>query len=358
MKIALVHDWLTNFAGAERVLLALHEIWPEAPIYTTVFNKKNMPQFSQADVRVSFLQKIPWAKKRHQLFLPLMPIAFESFDFSEYDVVLSTSHACSKGIVTKPKTLHICYCHTPMRYAWDDSQSYIRNSGFSKLFKKWLIPVMMNYLRVWDRAAADRVDKFLANSNFVAQRIKKYYQREAKVIYPPVETDRFKIAEPLDYYLMVGRLVPYKRADLVVEAFNKNGRKIFIAGEGPEKEKLQKIAKENIIFLGRISESQVENLMSRARAFIFPQEEDFGISAVEAQAAGRPVIAYKGGGALETIIEGKTGIFFEEQTAESLNLAIERADKIIFFPEEIRAHAKQFDVSVFKNRIKQLIEQK
>lgn len=366
MKIALVHDWLTNFAGAERVLLAMHELWPEAPIFTTVYNSKNASQFAGADIRVSFMQKIPFAKKKHQMFLPLMPLAFESFDFSEYDVVLSTSHACSKGIVTKPKTLHICYCHTPMRYAWDGSQEYIQKAGFGKLFKSWLIPVMMNYLRVWDRATADRVDEFLANSSFVAKRIKKYYQRDAKVLYPPVDCGRFGMSEGRnvgmsegqDFYLIVGRLVPYKRVDLVVEAFNENGRKLLIVGEGPEKGKLKKIAKENITFLGHVSEAQVAELMSKCKAFIFPQEEDFGISAVEAQAAGRPVIAYGEGGALETIIEGKTGVFFKEQSAESLNLALERAEKISFSPEEIRAHAQQFDIAIFKSRIKQFVELK
>ncbi len=358
MKIALVHDWLTNFAGAEQVLLSLHQIWPDAPIFTSVYNKTRVPQFANADIRVSFLQKWPFASKKHQLYLPLLPLTFESFDFKDYNVVLSSSHSCAKGIITKPSTLHLCYCHTPMRYAWDDSQNYIKESKFIGPIKR-LIPSIMNYLRMWDFVSADRVDEFIANSNFVKQRIAKYYKRNAVVIHPPVNASLFKpTVEIGDYYVMSGRLIPYKRVDIAIQAFNELNLPLIVIGTGPEEKKLKALANNNIKFLGRVSDDQLQKYVAQTRAFIFPTLEDFGIAPLEAMAAGRPVIAYRGGGALDYVIEGITGTFFKDQHPLSLADAVRKFDYRKYNPKIIRQHALKFDRPVFKQKIKEFVDEK
>jgi len=355
-KIAIVCDWLTNFAGAERCILALHELFPLAPIYTTIFSPKKMPEFAGADIRPSFLQNWPLAKKRWQIYLPLMPAAIESLDLRGFDVIISTSHAVAKGIITKPEQLHICYCFTPMRYAWVDQNAYIKESKFIWPIKKF-IPHLLSYLRVWDRAASERVDKFVAISKYVARRIEKFYERKADVIYPPVNGNLYSISDQVDdYFLVVGRQVPYKRTDIVVEAFNNLRIPLKIIGEGPEIRRLKKIAKANIDFLGRLSDRETKKYYSHAKAFIFPQEEDYGITPLEAMASGRPVIAYRGGGALETIIEGITGTFFDEQTAPCLVDAIRHFDPERYNPLLVRQHALKFDVSNFKKQFKEYVE--
>ncbi len=358
MKLALVCDWLTNFAGAERCILALHEIWPDAPIYTAIYNPSRMPQFKNAKIIPSFIQRLPFSKIKWQPYLFLMPIAFESFDLSEYDIVISTSHSCSKGIITRPRTIHICYCFSPMRYAWDYSQRYIAESNFPKPLKIF-IPFLMNYIRVWDKAAADRVDKFIAISSYIKKRIKKYYGRDSEVIYPPVNCDFYQIKnEQENYFLIVSRLVPYKRVDIAIKAFLDLKFPLKIIGEGPDKKRLLKLAgsSSNIEFLGWLPDEKVREYYQKCLAFIFPQEEDFGITPLEAQACGRPVIAYKAGGALETILEGKTGIFFEEQTPQALKEAIKKFDPNSFDPLVIRNHALKFDVKIFKEKFRNLIE--
>ena len=357
-KIALVHDWMTNFAGAERVLLAFHEIWPNAPIFTSTYNREKMKQFSNADVRVSFLQKWPLASKKHQLYLPLLPIAFESFDFKDFDIVVSSSHSCAKGIVVKPNTLHISFCHTPMRYAWDDSQNYVKESRFAWPIKK-LIPSMMNYIRMWDRVSADRVDHFIANSNFVKQRIKKYYKADAEVIHPPVNASFYTPAQTIsDYFLFVGRLISYKRVDHALAAFNELKLPLKIIGTGPEYAKLKSMAKSNIEFLGSVSDSDVKQYLAHAKAFIFPAIEDFGIAPLEAMASGRPVIAFKGGGALDYVIEGITGTFYNKQHPLALADAVKRFDYTKYNPKVIRQHALKFDAPIFKKKIKEFVEGK
>jgi len=360
MRVALVHEWLTNVAGSERVLLALHELYPEAPVYTSVFVPEEFPQLADSDVRTSFLQKIPGARSKHQAFPFLRTVAFERFDLSDFDVVVSSSHAEAKGVITRPETLHICYCYTPIRYYWSGYHHYLENPRFGVLnpVVKAVMPYMTNYLRLWDRCAADRVDLFVAISNHVAKRIKKYYRRDADVIYPPVSTSWLDISASVDdYFLLVGRLIPYKRADIVVEAFNQLGLPLKIAGTGSELESLREIARPNVEFLGRVSDDELRELYSRCQALVFPQEEDFGIVPLEAMAAGRPVIAYRAGGALETVVENETGMFFDRQDAQSLMECVSSFDPGRFNPERARQHALRFDVEVFKERIKSYVDE-
>ena len=313
--------------------------------------------FEGKDIRTSFLQRFSWIRRNHRLFPPLMPLAIEQFDFSQYDVVLSDSSSYAKGILTRPETLHICYMHTPMRYAWDDCQKYTQDFGFSKFITKF-VPFFMNPIRLWDKASADRVDDFLANSRFVAKRIRKYYHKEAKVIHPPVDVNRFPIAPKQgDYFLMVGRLIAYKRHDIAIQAFNKLGLPLKIIGRGPEIERLKKIAGPNIEFLGRVDDAELPKYYAECRAFIFPQEEDFGIVAIEAMAAGRPLIAYRGGDIAEHLENGKMGLFFERQDAEAIVDAVEKFREGDYDPEYIRVKALAFDKEHFKATIKEYVEQ-
>ncbi|MBU3922794.1 glycosyltransferase [Patescibacteria group bacterium] len=351
MKIALVHDYLNQYGGAEKVLEAFTEIFPDAPIFTLIHDKK---LFSDKEVYTSFLQKVPFAVKKHRFFPPLMPMAIEKFDLSDYDVVLSDSASFAKGIITKPETLHICYCHTPTRYAWDDSHKYIREFSLP-IFSRTFVSLFLNYIRLWDREAAYRVDKFICNSKFVLKRINKYYKVDAKVIYPPVNINDFEISKNIDnYFLIVGRLLPYKRFDLAIQAFNKLGLPLKVVGDGPQRKKLEKIAEKNIEFLGEVKD--LKKYYQNCKALIFPQEEDFGIVAIEAMACGRPVIAFKGGGALESVIDGKTGIFFNEQDSDSLIRAVKNFDPKKFKPSKIRQHALKFDKEIFKKKIKDFVE--
>ncbi len=356
MKIAIVCDWLTNFAGSEQVVKALHELYPEAPIYTSVYNPAKMPEFKDAKIITSFIQKIPKSKTRHQAMFPLMPLAFEQFDFSGFDVVISSSHSCAKGIITKPQTLHICYCHTPTRYLWSNYHEYKKESNFNFLINK-TIPSLTNYLRMWDILASDRVDKFIANSHFTARRIKKYYNKDSEVIYPPCDTGNFKPSTKIEnYFLTVSRLIPYKRIDIIVKAFNDLKLPLKIVGRGPEFKKLKKIAKLNIEFLDEFTNENLREVYSRARAFVFAAEEDFGIVPLEAMAAGRPVIAYKSGGALESVIEGITGTFFEKQTTQCLSDTVKKFRAENYNPKVIRQHALTFDKAIFKRKIKDFVE--
>lgn len=357
MKIALVHDFLNQEGGAEKVLRVFSEIFPEAPIYTMTMDKNRAGKlYIGKDVRTSFIQKMPLGVKKYQWFLPLMPTAVERFDLTAYDIILSDASAFAKGVITKPDTLHICYCYTPTRYLWMDTHSYVKEVRVTPLVK-WAIPYALNKIRIWDRVAADRVDKFIAISNAVKRRIKKYYQRESDVIFPPVDTKEFSIADKIeDYYLIGGRLVSYKRYDLAIQAFNRLGMKLKIFGEGPEYKRLKNLAKKNIEFVGRPDSLELADLYKKAIAFIHPQDEDFGITPVESMASGRPAIAYARGGALDTIIDGKTGKFFEDQTWEALGDTIIRFKPEDFKPEEIRRHALLFDTESFKKNIKQFIE--
>jgi glycosyltransferase involved in cell wall biosynthesis len=356
-KVALVHDWLTGEAGAEQVLLALHRLFPEAPIYTSVRNPERTPSFEGMDIRTSFLQKWPlW--KRQQLYPQLRPLAFESFDLSDYDVVISIASAESKGVVTRPGTVHICYCNTPIRYYWNDYHAYLGRMEFGLLnpLVRLVMPYLTNYLRLWDYTAAQRVDYFVANSKTTQARIGKYYRRDSQVIYPPVAVDSFKYqTKKDDYFLCVGRLVPYKRVDLAVQACTEQKLTLKVAGEGPELDKLKKLAGPTIEFLGRVPSSELPALYAKARAFIFAAEEDFGIVPVEAMASGTPVITYGLGGATETVVDGVTGLYFGEQTVESLIEALKKFDKQKFEPKLIRARAEEFNESRFAKELSELV---
>jgi glycosyltransferase involved in cell wall biosynthesis len=357
MKVALVHDFLNQWGGAERVLLALHEMYPEAPIFTLMHDSSRTKEhFAGLDIRPSFLQR-PFIARLRKYTLPLYPLAVESFDLKQYDLVISSSNSYAKGVLTGPETVHICYCHTPTAYLWSWTHQYLAEQRLSKLSSPLVRLLLYNH-RQWDRLAAERVDEWVANSKNVQERIKKYYRKDSTVIYPPVDVDRFSIStETAEYYLFVGRLSGYKRVDLVIEAFNRLKQPIYIVGEGDERERLARLARPNITFKGWLSDEEVAVYLSRCRALIFPVEEDFGIVPVEAMAAGRPVIAFGRGGALETVVDGKTGVFFDLQTVDSLVAAVRHFQKneTSFHPRSIRAHALKFDRSVFSDRMRRFI---
>jgi glycosyltransferase involved in cell wall biosynthesis len=357
MKIALVHDYLVQNGGAEKVLEAFSEIFPQAPIYTLVYSKRLMHgNFEGKIIKTSFLQKMPFAVVRHRIFPQFMPFAIEQFDFSDYDVVLSDSSSFAKGIITGPETLHICYMHTPMRFAWDDCQKYNQDFYFPKFIKK-LVPLAMNYIRLWDRTSADRPDKIIANSNFVARRIKKYYHRESLVINPPVNVNKFQISkQKKDYFVVAGRLMAYKRFDIVIQAFNQLGLKLKIIGRGPELKRLKKMARPNIEFLGRVKDEDLAKYLSQCQAFIFPQEEDFGIMAIEVMASGTPLIAYRGGDIPEHMEDKKTGIFFEHQTANEIIQAVKKFKNSDYNAVYIKNHVAKFDKEIFKTKIEKYVK--
>ncbi|MEX2583386.1 MAG: glycosyltransferase [Gemmatimonadota bacterium] len=354
MRVAITADWLNSFGGAERVLLELHEMFPDAPIYTTVHHPAGLPETMKGwDVRTSFLQRIPFARRRHQHFLPFMPLAFEQFDMSGYDLVLTTSSACAKGVITRPGTLNVCYCYTPSRYLWDLYHEYTRSHP-----ARMAIAPVAHWLRMWDRISADRVDHFVAISHEVAGRIQRHYSREPEVIYPPVDVDRIvpNRRAPEDFYLVVSRLVGYKRVDLAIEAANRLKRRLVIVGDGADRRRLQSLAGPTVEFRGRLADEEVADLYARCRAFLFPGFEDFGIAPVEAQAAGRPVVAYGRGGAAETVIDGATGVLFMEQSADSLVDAILQFEKLTFDPTICRRNAERFDRAEFRRRLSRAIE--
>lgn len=356
MKIALVHDHLAQDGGAEKVLQAFQQIWPEAPTYVIVYDPTTAhSSFQGKDIRPSFLQHWPLGVKRYQWFFPVMPTAVESYDLMEYDVVLSSTASFAKGVITRPGTLHISYCHTPTRYLWSDTHDYVRELGVPRMVK-WLLPFFLTYVRLWDKVAADRVDKFIANSHIVQERITKYYSAQSEVIYPPVDIDRFAIGTVGDYYLAGGRLVSYKRFDVVVETFNRLGRPLKIFGTGPEYRALHEQARDNIEFVGKVSDADLIKLYQGALAFINPQVEDFGITMVEAMACGRPVLAYSAGGAQEIVQPGVSGEFFHYQTWEDLADVIVKLQPDQYDAAAIRAQAKQFSLDHFKTKIQAYVE--
>lgn len=359
MKIALIHDHLAQDGGAEKVLRVFANMFPEAPIYTLLAEKEVAKNFGDR-LRTSIIQRLPGGVKHYQWYMPFMPMAVEFFDLNEFDIVLSDASAFAKGVITGTDTLHICYCHTPTRYIWDYTHQYIKELHHNKYLKK-IISLILNYIRLWDRQAADRVDFYIANSKTVQKRILKYYRRSSEVIYPPVEIDNFQVADTVgEYFLIGGRLAPYKRVDIVVESFVKSGLPLKIFGDGVDLPRLRRLAAgaPNIEFLGRVDERRKAELYRRCRAFINPQEEDFGITALEAMACGRPVIAYRRGGATETVIDGVTGLFFAKQTVESLGEAVRRFADLTFTPSIIRQHAEKFSTKRFKTEIEAFINEK
>ncbi len=356
--IALLHDWMNQIGGAEDVLEALVEIYPDSPVYTSLYAPDKMPaSWQNWDIRTNFINKLPFSHRKQQLYFPLYPFAFEQFDFSKTDLVISNKSGFCHGIITGPETLHICYCLTPTRYVWRYHQ-YAEQERLGKMTRLGLQP-FLTFLRVWDRLAADRVDHFIAISQEVRQRIAKVYQRESTIIHPPVDTTRFEVSNRIDdYYLIVGRLVPYRRIDLLIEAFNKMKRPLLIAGSGRDKERLEAMAGPTVKFLGYVPDDDLPDLIARCKAFMFPGEEDFGIAPIQAMAAGRPVIAYAGGGALETILPGTTGVLFSQQTVGDIIQAVESFDTQTVNPAEIQQHASKFDTAVFKQKMSQFIDEK
>jgi len=365
MKVALIHDHLAQDGGAEKVLKVLAEMFPEAVIYALLADKVKTEKYLKGRrIDTSIIQRLPGGVRHYKWYLPLMPMAVEFFDLREYDLVISDTSSFAKGVITLPDTPHICYCHTPTRYLWSDAHQYLNELKYNKWLKKVISTILVR-LRMWDFLAAARVDYFIANSKTVAKRITKYYRRDSQVIYPPVETEHFFVSDlstqavEEKYFLIGCRLVPYKRVDIVVEAFKKLGAdyKLKVFGDGLDLEHLKEIAGEatNIEFLGRVSDDEKAVLYSRAQAFINPQEEDFGITPVESMASGRPVIAYRKGGVTETVIEEKTGLFFDQQSADSLVEVVKKFKSSDFNPEEIRSHAEQFSVARFQKEIADFI---
>ena len=360
MKVALVHDYLNQMGGAERVVMAFHEIFPDAPIYTSMYNPKRVdPAFQKMDIRTSFMQKFPLVTRYHQSYLPFYAFAMESLDLRGYDLVLSSSSAFGKGVITKPETMHICYCHTPMRWCWNYNE-YVEREQLGKI-ARGVLPFLITGLRTWDQTSSMRVDHFIANSPVVAERIYKYYRRDAVVIPPPVDVQRFTFdpnTPSADYFLIVSRLIPYKRIDLAIEACNLLQLPLVIIGSGRDLVRLQKMAGPTIRFMGRLSDADILYYYAHCRALLFPGEEDFGITPLEAQASGRPVIAYGAGGALASVVDGVTGVFFKAQTIQSLASILESFDEHAFDPQTIRNHALEFDMPRFSRRILQFIEAK
>ena len=379
MKIAIVHDWLTGMRGGEKCLEVLCKLYPSADLFTLLHIPGSVsPSIESHSIHTSFIQNLPFVKSKYRYYLPLMPFAIESFDLRKYDLILSSSHCVAKSVKPRPGSLHICYCHTPMRYIWDQFDQYFCRvkSGFIP----WAImKILRPWLQQWDSNTSCRVDEYIANSRHVQKRIKKYYLREASIIHPPVDTKRFKPSgdKKKDYFLIVSAFAPYKRVDLAVEAFNKLGYPFVVVGEGQDADLLRRMANSNIRFEGWLDDMSIADRYAGCRAFVFCGEEDFGISLLEAQAMGRPVIALGRGGALETVIPDRktwkpdieipenktinpTGVFFYEQTSEDLIRAIQHFESVEsqFDEEKIQEHAAQFDVAIYADRIKKFVEER
>lgn len=358
MKVAIIHYWLVKMRGGEKVLEAILDLFPDADVFTHVVDRGNISGKINAHlIRTTWIAKIPFAKRYYTSLLPAMPLALENIDLTGYDLVISSESGPAKGIIPAPDALHICYCHSPMRYCWDHYHHYLHDAG---LFKRLFMPLIFHRLRQWDVSTAARVDYFVANSSHVAARIHKYYRRNSVVVHPPVDIAEFsQVRQQVrgDFYLLAGELVSYKRADIAIEAFNRSGRKLLVIGEGAKLKQLRQKAKSNINFAGRVSGEELRKSMSACRALIFPGEEDFGIIPVEAMAAGAPVIAYGRGGARDTVVEEVTGLFFDEQTAESLETAVTRFEAIEnkFSRETIAQHASGFSRDRFKREFLQVV---
>ncbi|KRE51271.1 glycosyltransferase [Paenibacillus sp. Soil522] len=351
MKIAIVHDYLIQMGGAERVVGVLHDMFPEAPILTTAVDSVRLfDSLRDAEIRTSWMQQVPGITTRYKQMLPLYPIAIRDLDLTGFDVVISSSSAFAKGIQIPKNTFHLCYCHNPMRFAWD-FEHYMQGIDITYTMKT-MLRAYTGYLKRWDRKSSTRVHRFVANSSVVKGRIQRYYNRDAQIIFPPVDTSRFTPAsETEDYYLIVSRLVSYKRIDLAVEAFNKLGIPLYIVGEGPDSARLHSMANSNVKFLGRLNDKEVSSLMARCKALVMPGEEDFGITPIEANASGRPVIAFRAGGALDTIKPHINGLFFNRQKPDDLVASVREAEAFEWKPDKIAASAKRYDTSAFQAKL-------
>lgn len=365
LKVAIVHDFLTYWGGAEQVLLSLHHIYPDAPIYTLLYDEKMDKYFPDARIRVSFLGKLPnFLRKRKKFMLPLMPTAAETFDLSGFNLVISSSGSFAKGVIVKPRTLHVSYCHAPTRFLWDWYNNYLEENHIGKIKKLVVVPIL-HLMRIWDRSASERVDFYVANSQNTARRIKKFYGRDSEVIYPPVDFTKFSAMKNLpsvpekDYYLIVSRLSPYKKIDIAITAFNKMNLPLVIIGEGSDRRRLEKMAEDNIKFLGFQDEEHLAAYYQGAKALIFPGEDDFGITIVEAMSFGKPVLAYGRGGALETVIPGKTGELFMSEVPEILADSVRRMSRDMekYDAKEIKTHAEKFSRENFEKEFKKFVDE-
>lgn len=366
-RVAVVHDWLTVYAGAEKVLEQIIELWPEADLFSAVdFLRDDQRGFIKGKrANTTFVQGLPWAKTKYRAYLPLMPMAIEQLDLSAYDLVISSSYAVAKGVITGPDQLHVSYVHSPIRYAWDLQHQYLREAGLTRGLKGAMAKAMLHYMRLWDQRTANGVDVYLANSHFIARRIHKAYRRDAQVIYPPVDVDRFTLCEDKeDFYLTASRMVPYKRIPLIVEAFaSMPGKRLLVVGEGPEYDRVKALSTPNVQVLGYQETPALIDLMRRAKAFVFAAEEDFGITPVEAQACGTPVIAFGKGGSLETVRghtgqSDRTGVFFAEQSVAAICEAVARFEResADISPQTCRLHALSFSALRFKTELRASVE--
>jgi glycosyltransferase involved in cell wall biosynthesis len=365
MKIALVHEWLVFYAGGERVFESFTNIWKDADVFALVdfLNDEHRKIILKGKhAHTTFIQKLPFAEKKFRSYLPLFPLAIESLNLSKYDVIISSSHSVTKGVRKKPNQLHISYCHSPMRYIWDEAETYFEAAKLNKGFKKIVATKILNYLRKWDLKTAQRPDYLIANSTYIAEKLKRIYKRDSTVIYPPVDVDKFECVENKDdYYFVASRLVPYKRIDLIVEAFSQMpDKRLVIAGNGPELNKLKSNFLVNVEFIGYQDEKSLKELMQKAKAFVFTAEEDFGIVVVEAMACGTPVIALNKGGTAETVVDGKTGILFDNQNVEDIKNAVRRFEIIedTFNHKEISEYTKKFSRKIFEEKIKKYVDEK
>jgi glycosyltransferase involved in cell wall biosynthesis len=357
VKVAIAHEWIVTLGGSERVVLEFHQLYPDAPIFTSVYDPERAPAaFRGLDIRPSFLQRIPGATRRYPQLLPLMPLAFSRFDTRGYDLVLLSSHAASKAIPKQPGQLHVCYTHTPMRYAWDLYSVYVNHSGLNPL-QRLAARAIFQSMRRWDRRSVKHIDSFIANSENVRDRIRRFYQRDAVVIPPPIDCERFHIGSTVsDYFLVVSRLVPYKRVEIAIEAFRELGWPLHVVGAGSELPRLQAMAGPNTRFLGLLDDEALAREYSGARALVFTANEDAGMVPLEAMASGRPVLAYGAGGVTEVVLPNKTGAFFPEQTAASLAAALRAFDPSAYHPALIRAHAERYDRPRFRAAIAGLLD--
>lgn len=360
LKVALVHDWLVGRGGGERVLYDIHTLFPDAPIYTLVYDQDKAPEWcKECDIRTTYIQKWPGAKSHHKLLLSFMPKAWEALDLTEYDLVISCCASCCKGVITRPDAFHVCYSFSPTRYVWDLYYDYLENTN---AIKRFFMKRMIHKVRLWDFQAAQRVDHFAADSNFVGSRIKKYYRRDFTTIYPGTRINEYPITEmPDDYYLVVARFVRYKRVDLAIEACNQLKKKLVVIGSGgEEEERLKKLAGDTVEFLGRVSDEEMERYYSRAKAFLFPGIEDYGITPVEAMSAGVPVLAFGKGGALETVQDGKTGLYFHDQTVSGLVHCIEEFERngVAYSRQQIHDYSLNFSDEIFKGNFTNFLKDK
>lgn len=365
MKVAIVQEWLVTVGGSDKVVKAILDVFPDADIYTLVAKKDVCDELGipWEKVHTSFIQKMPLGTKKHRAYLPLFPFAIEQFDLRGYDVVISSSHCVAKGVLTKADQLHICYCHSPIRYCWDMYNEYLEESHLDKGFKSWLVRLMLHPIRQFDAIAGNRVDYYISNSDYVGQRIRKTYRRKATTIHPNIDISNFELCnDKQEYYLASSRLVAYKKIDTIIEAFNQMpDKKLVVIGGGPNLETYRKLAKDNVTVMGYQPFDVLKDKMQHAKAFVFAADEDFGMIPIEAQSCGTPVIAYGHGGSLETVNGGKTGLFFNEQTPEAIVEAVNRFEAMgsqPFAPADCRQWAEGFSEERFKREIKEFVEEK